>query len=312
LQSKADFSSPGKFEFINYGIGSWFLASQVLAVNNTVVNEWPIDHTNIFKTDLGYADDIRTLNSYRKIKTSRRTIKSLKPDVIILASLWNDISHIKRHTHKVSCGDLSSYNACIKNHGESCEKKVPLISYYDSLYQFANTKNIDDEFVIHQKILHDRDCPIPKSADPNISIVAKLTYRWLIDKFIEEVGEDSKVILLSLPFKGEGRLPSLYARDNASYLNIGTDKIGKNANVDQYDDLQFISAVQNEVMQKIAFEKNITFIDMSKVTRIKFAKASDKEYIDSNLFCDPIHLNERGNEFLVDYMFDKIMEESSL
>lgn len=306
LQSKADFNHPNEYEVLNYGIGSWFLATQVLAVKSSVVNVWPIDHTNVFKTDLGHTDDITTLESFRRVKGARRTIDSLKPNIIILASLWNDIYHILQHTHRVSCGDLTRYKACVSSKGTNCELHIPLIAYYEALYEYANTKSVEDEFNVAQAIQRDSGCAIPNSNDDNTSLIAELTYKWLIDKFIREVGGRSKIILMSLPFKGEGRLPSLLAQ-NPTYLNIGTNLRGSKETTAEYKRLELVSGIQNKVMKSVAAANNIMFADMSDVVRMKLEHATDDEYAGANLFCDPVHLNERGNEFIVDNIYDRVM-----
>ena len=94
LQLKLETLYPGKFEVINYGIGAGGLLDQIISVKNHF--KFATNDTNYFVQLINPAPHSETINSLSLAAASRDAVSlaALNPDIIIIASMWNDLDRL--------------------------------------------------------------------------------------------------------------------------------------------------------------------------------------------------------------------------
>lgn len=316
LERKIRAISDRKINVINYAKGSWFLNAQVFAYSRCFLDngKWPIagaignpnDPTYCFDTKDIWAsasriiiNDTKDQKAIENILHSYKLIRDHQPDLIVISSLWNDINEFFNVRVTTQPADCTETHPC----HSADEGYRAFVEYYESLLEWYDKPRADsrrDVFVAATKYR----AIYYSSSTAEGQIAAKRIYRYLLEKFISEAGEKN-VMLMTLPYRGEGIEGIWSHRD---FMKIGTGYTTDADVTAVFKRYEMVQRIQNEVINEVAREKALPLVDASSIFAQKFRHLTAKQYIDRDAICDPVHLNNNGNEAVAESMLQPIMD----
>ncbi|MBF0466996.1 MAG: hypothetical protein HQK94_18170 [Nitrospirae bacterium] len=303
LQSKLESLYPGRFEVINYGISAGNLQSQIIAVNRGVIG-WRASDMEILKPEA-----IKAVS-----KRDGPTISELRPDIVVIGSMWSDIREMIGFSDFDYVGAMETADC----NGIPCS-----ILYLKRLYAYmddpneSNFQEASAKFKLYLEM---------SQKNRRVDELNRLTYNelqnneymrylignagkkysYLLSEFTERVIKIAKVWQITLPFKG-GANYSKYINKSSYFMQDGIVFSG-DIYIFYYkyqlsDDIQRMSAIE------VSDRFNLPFIDLSHIVYSELSSLPISTYVNLGYFIDPLHFSYRGYELLADRLFNNMQNE---
>jgi hypothetical protein len=230
--------------------------------------------------------------------------RSLKPDMVIIAPVWNDINSAtterfignKKILGKITYHDLLEYIQ-----GNSFFARYALGYYVYELFNLKLTKEeslLNDALVkisARDRLKSDLDT-VEKSKDKYWSVIEK-RLDYLVEAFNKE---RIKVVLVTLPSLSTGSAPT---SDEMKDLIGGMDLYGDPKDFFKLLKLlDYFESIDKEVIQAVAQRKGASLIRCQEDSTLKHAAYSERKFF----FGDHAHFNPYGQDLIGTIIFGKI------
>jgi len=312
LQSKLETLFPGRFEVVNYGIGCWNLANQIISIReNFVYKTWCNESGRRLTPDnirdsAVYAVKGESSKSALLNQDNAVTLAELDPDVIILASLWNDIIYPLFYDNWPP-GRLTIdgtpvavlYMKAIFDYMDdpSVEKYKTAMSLYEVREGGANKVSL--------KVPEDERSLIGSESFESFKQIVSSRYELLVDEFIRRAREIAEIWLFTLPSKGMNKYEELI--DKApKFMSRGSFLISdiSDETLTGYHYLfNTAGRIERAVLMRKSREYRLPFIDVRDKFIRDFSALSVADYTNLGYFHDTIHFTYRGNQWIADRIF---------
>lgn len=318
LQSKLESLFPNRFEVMNYGLCGWNLPSQIVSLEKHLhfslwcsgaswcQHEGYINHDNILKKGIiGHQN-----------KDNEATLHDLRPDVILLSSMWNDLWRTLK-TRDLGMGYPFADEADLL-------KDVPFsVIYIKSLFNYLDDPSranyLVADMVLQQAMKNKAGLSrLPSDFEgymrdgnfKKLSHNAEQKYRFLLTTFIEKAKRWTTVWNMSLPSR-------FGASFNENLNSLVSANIIESNKLEDYKINAFIDAdverIQNSEIEMVSMKLAVPFVNLSQVYRNEHRQATPREHENMGYFIgnlrDNAHFSYRGNEYLADRFYSEMVKE---
>ncbi|MBF0521276.1 MAG: hypothetical protein HQK92_16310, partial [Nitrospirae bacterium] len=332
LQQKLESLYPGKFEVINYGIAAWNLQSQIVSLAygfyfRNVLLEPVLPEKLAFIRENSPNAFVREAVDNKSTERNPYTVATLKPDIIVQASMWNDLTEIimwpgmkRKDNFDLSSTDNGSvvvqyfkalYNY-MDNPSEDNLKKAQ--SIHDFALKSTEEKQKDVELFQRMNFKERHEFPgvtiAPLAFEEHLynrvlsELIrgAKIAYEYLLNEFLVRA-HSYQVWNLVLPSKG-GANYMYYIKRNPDFMKILPWDSER-----YYSRLWIESSIQQDIGHKLSSQYNLPFINLASEFSNQYDNLTASAYSNLDYFCDQIHFTYRGNEWLVDRLFMQMKDK---
>lgn len=303
LQLKLETLYPGKFEVINYGIGAGGLLDQIVSVKHHF--KFATNDTNYYLKLINPAR-YETPNSLSLADASLDAISlaTLKPDIIIISSMWNDLDR------------LFNWEVLERDYGSLTELLTLLDNPSPASFEAYQTKKTSVLGMIkkRQTTLAPKNHSYAWSTDQNYEDLSNdaqffASSRWAEDKyselleaFVSRASGISTIWNLNLPANGGKKAVDYF--DRFPDLMLKADSLEKEKRKAIVFYRQFSGDIQSRVGNNIALKHHIPSLDLVHSYNAIIQDADSGEWAKLDYFVpDLIHFTYRGNEWIADEIF---------
>jgi hypothetical protein len=307
LQLKLETLYPEKFEVINYGIGAGGLLDQIVSVNHHF--KFATNETNYFQQLINPAR-YETPSTSSLINASRDAVSlaALKPDIIIIASMWNDLDRLFNwHVMDRDYGALGEFLALLDEPSQATykayrQKKILLLKEIEKKRADLNPKNYSHAWSTDQSYFDlSHDAKFYAAARK-----AESKYEELLDAFVARAAKVSNVWNLVLPANGGNKAAEFF--DHFPDLMLKADQLENEKKKAIAFYRQVSAEIQSRAGHKVALKYGIQNLDLAGSYNASIEDADAVEWAKLNYFVpDLIHFTYRGNQWIADEIF-RLME----
>lgn len=307
LQLKLETLYPGKFEVINYGIGAGGLLDQIVSIKH---------HFKFATSDNNYYLPLinparyETPSSTSLVNAAHDAVSlaALKPDVIIIGSMWNDLDRLFNwHVMERDYGAMDEFLALLDNPSPAAnnvyrQKKKAILDQIDGKRAGLNPRNYSYAWNSEQGYAElSRDGQFYASARK-----AEKKYEELLEAFVARAAKVADVWSLALPANGGNKAAILFDRFPDVLLKAdGMEKEKKKA-IAFYR--QVSAGIQSRASRDIALKHRIPSLDLVSSYDANIEDADAGEWAKLDYFVpDLLHFTYRGNQWIADEIF-RLME----
>lgn len=319
LQSKLESLYPGRFEVVNYGIGCWSLTNQIVSIkNNFVYKTWcntadsRLTHDNIRDSSISLVkgEDTESVTAHQ---SNAVTLAELKPDMILMGSLWNDV------IYTLFFDNWPANSATFDG--------VPLLNlYYRALYNYMDNPTAENHEIaslIYEMAAgngegakgtlapkHEKDV-VGNDGFGKLEKIARLKQDFLVNEFLTRVDGSARLVLFNLPSKDAGRTDEMIDKapwflSRGAFLISDTSKETLKGYFHIFDTTSYIDETvftDNSKKHGLPFwNTKKTFVDEHKGVTVA-------DYVNMEYFHDTIHFTYRGNQWIADRIFMYMQEQ---
>lgn len=304
LQHKLESIYPGRFEVINYGIGAGGLLDQIVSVNH---------HFKFATSDTSYHMQLinparhETPSSTSLVNAAKdaMSLASLKPDVIIIASMWNDLDRLTNEVVQLrDYGALAEFLRLL-----DAPTSNNYLAYTNKKNEFIRQINTHGERSYYSYAWSSNQAYSELVSDDQFFAVARRAeakYEELLDAFVARANQLSQVWNLELPANGGKKAVEFYDRFPDSLLKADGMPAEKKKAIVFYR--QITSAIQSRSGQRVANKYRIPNLDLAASYDALIEDGDAANWARLDYFVpDLIHFTYRGNQWIADEIF-RLME----
>lgn len=307
LQLKLETLYPGRFEVINYGVGAGGLIDQIISVSHHF--KFATNDTNYFQQLINPAR-YETPSTSSLINASRDAVSltTLKPDIIIIASMWNDLDRLFNwHVMDRDYGALGDFLALLDEPSQATykaynQKKILLLKEIEKKRADLNPINYSHAWSTNQNyfdLSHDAQFYAA-------SRKAEKKYEELLDTFVARARKISNVWNLVLPTNGGNKALEFF--DHFPDLMLKADQLENEKKKAIVFYRQVSAGIQSRAGHRVALKYGIPNLDLVGSYNASIEDAEAAEWSKLNYFVpDLIHFTYRGNQYIADEIF-RLME----
>ena len=307
LQLKLETLYPGKFEVINYGVGAGGLLDQIVSIKHHF--KFATSDTNYYIPLINPAR-YETPSSTSLLNASHDAVSlaALKPDVIIICSMWNDLDKLFNwHVMERDYGAMDEFLALLDNPSPAAnnvyrQKKKAISDEIDRKRAGRNPRNYSYAWNSEQGYAElSRDGQFYASARK-----AEKKYEELLEAFVARATKVADVWSLALPANGGNKAPIFFDRFPDLLLKADGHKKERKKAIVFYR--QVSAGIQSRASRKIALKYQIPSLDLVSSYDAGIKDAADGDWAKLDYFVpDLVHFTYRGNQWIADEIF-RLME----
>lgn len=305
LQLKLESLYPGRFEVINYGVGAGGLLDQIVSIGHHF--KFATEDGNYYISLINPAR-YETASSASLVNAAKdaMSLAALKPDIIIIASMWNDMDRLLHgQIHTRDYGALAEFLRLLD------EPSIAIYSAYSNkknlmLRQMANRDSNKDVYPLGWN----RDQTYGDLSHDGLFYAAARRaegkYEELLDTFVARATKVAWVWNLELPANGGRR--SVEFADRFPDLMLEADGMPVEKRKAIVFSRQLSASIQSRVGQRVALRHGIPNLDLVSSYDALIEDGDASQWARLNYFVpDLIHFTYRGNEWIADEIF-RLME----
>jgi len=307
LQLKLETLYPGKFEVINYGIGAGGLLDQIISVNRHF--KFATQETSYYLPLVNPAR-YETPSSPSLIAAYQDAVSlaSIKPDLIIICSMWNDLDRLFNwHVLARDYGALNEFLLLVDDPSQDTynayrQKKDFILKEIEKTRASLAPKNYSYAWTTDQTYIDlSRDAQFYEAARS-----AEQKYEELLEAFVARAVKISAVWSLALPANGGKKAADFF--DHAPDLMLKADSLEKEKRKAIAFARQVHAKIQSRASEHVALKYGIQNIDLVSSYDAVIEDATAADWARLEYFIpDLIHFTYRGNQWIADEIF-RLME----